>query len=125
MFMRATVAQVRVTSIALACAFQRLLWVGTGQSGLPLDFQLGNLLCWLDRPVSARSSHSKSGPKNVLMQPSQKTYIAMIWETPTSVGKRVTVVAESLDDALLKFEEEFGKGKVFNLHNEIDASMPR
>jgi len=49
----------------------------------------------------------------------------MIWETPTSVGKRVTVVAESLDDALLKFEEEFGKGKVFNLHNEIDASMPR
>jgi hypothetical protein len=65
------------------------------------------------------------GPENILMQPSQKTYIAVIWETPTSVGKRVTVVAESLDDALLKLEEEFGKGKVFNLHNEIDASMPR
>jgi hypothetical protein len=65
------------------------------------------------------------GPENILMQPSQKTYIAVIWEPPTSVGKRVTVVAESLDDALLKLEEEFGKGKVFNLHNEIDASMPR
>jgi hypothetical protein len=53
------------------------------------------------------------GSENILMQPSRKTYIAVIWETPTSVGKRVTVVAESLDDALLKLEEEFGRGKVF------------
>lgn len=59
------------------------------------------------------------------MQPNEKTYIAIIWKTPTIVGKRVTIVAESLDDARLKLEVEFGEGTVFNLHNEIDASMPR
>lgn len=30
------------------------------------------------------------------MQPKQKTYEAMIWETPSSIGKRVTVTAENL-----------------------------
>jgi len=59
------------------------------------------------------------------MQSHRKTYKAIIWETPTSVGMRVTVVAESLAEALLKLEEEFGQGTVFNLHNDIDASMPR
>jgi hypothetical protein len=49
----------------------------------------------------------------------------MIWETPSSVGRRVTVIAESLDDARLKLEVEFGEGRVFDLHNEIDASMSR
>jgi len=42
------------------------------------------------------------------MQSHRKTYKAIIWETPTSVGMRVTVVAESLAEALLKLEEEFG-----------------
>lgn len=59
------------------------------------------------------------------MQYKQRTYKAMIWETPSSIGKRVTVTAESLDDARRKLEEEFGKGTVFDLHSEIDASMPR
>lgn len=49
----------------------------------------------------------------------------MIWETPQSIGKRVTVTAESLDDARRKLEEEFGKGTAFDLHSAIDASMPR
>jgi phage gp46-like protein len=59
------------------------------------------------------------------MQPKQQTYKAMIWATPSSVGKRVTVIAESLDDARLKLEREYGEGTVFDLHNEIDASTPR
>jgi hypothetical protein len=29
------------------------------------------------------------------------------------------------NDARLKLEEEYGEGTVFDLHNEIDASMPR
>lgn len=49
----------------------------------------------------------------------------MNWETPSSIGKRITVTAESLDDARRKLEEEFGRGTVFDLHNEIDASMLR
>jgi hypothetical protein len=59
------------------------------------------------------------------MQPKQRTYKAMIWETPSSIGKRVTVTAESLDNARRKLEEEFGKGAVFDLHSEVDASMPK
>lgn len=59
------------------------------------------------------------------MHPRQQTYKAMIWETPSSVSKRVTVIAESLDNARLKLEEQYGKGSVFNLHNENEASAPR
>lgn len=59
------------------------------------------------------------------MHPRQETYKAMIWETPSSVGKRVTVIAESLDDARLKLEGEHGEGTVFDLHNENEASTPR
>jgi hypothetical protein len=43
----------------------------------------------------------------------------MIWKTPSSLGKRVTVIAKSLEEARLKLEKEFGEGTVFNLHNEI------
>jgi len=49
----------------------------------------------------------------------------MIWETPSSVGKQVTVIAESLDDARLKLEGQYGEGSVFDLHNENEASAPR
>jgi hypothetical protein len=59
------------------------------------------------------------------MQPRQQTYKALIWETPSSVGKRVTVIAVSLDDARMKLEGEYGKDRVFDLHNEIEASTPR
>lgn len=37
---------------------ERLQWGGTGLSRPPLDFQPGNLLCWLDRLDSANSSRS-------------------------------------------------------------------
>jgi hypothetical protein len=59
------------------------------------------------------------------MQLKKQSYKAMIWATPSSVGKPVTVIAENLDDARLKLEAEFGEGTVFNLHNELDASAPR
>jgi hypothetical protein len=45
--MRATAAQVRVPGIALAFAFQRLLWVDSGLSRPLLASQSNNLLCWL------------------------------------------------------------------------------
>jgi len=59
------------------------------------------------------------------MQAKQQTYKAMIWETPSSVGKRVAVMAESLEDARQKLQENYGESSVFDLHNEINASTPR
>lgn len=52
-------------------------------------------------------------------------YKAIIWETSSSVGKGVDVIAESLDAARMKLEGEYGEGTVFDLHSEIDASTPR
>ena len=40
-------------------------------------------------------------------------------------GQRVTLLAESLDDAKRQLEAKFGKGHVFTLHNEEDAIRPR
>jgi hypothetical protein len=55
-----------------------------------------------------------------------KTYKAMIWEDDQhKPGRRVSIIAESLDDAMKQLEEEYGKGHVFNLHNEEDAARPR
>jgi hypothetical protein len=55
-----------------------------------------------------------------------KTYKAMIWDNdPPKPGRRVTVLAESLDDAKKQLEAKYGEGCVFNLHNEEDANRPR
>jgi hypothetical protein len=55
-----------------------------------------------------------------------KTYKAMIWENdPQKPGLRVTVLAESLDDAKKQLEARYGEGRVFDLHNEEDAARPR
>jgi hypothetical protein len=55
-----------------------------------------------------------------------KTYKAMIWEDdPNKPARRVSIIAESLDDAMKQLEEEYGGGHVFNLHNEEDAARPR
>jgi hypothetical protein len=55
-----------------------------------------------------------------------KMYKAMIWDNdPQKPGKRVTVLAQHLDDAKKQLEEEYGEGRVFNLHNEEDAAQPR
>jgi hypothetical protein len=55
-----------------------------------------------------------------------KIYEAMIWENdPQKPGQRVTVLAESLDEAKKQLEAKYGEGRVFNLHNEEDAARPR
>lgn len=55
-----------------------------------------------------------------------KTYEAVIWDDhPNKPGRRVSVVAEDIDDAKRRLEEEYGKGHVFNLRNEEEATRPR
>ena len=52
-----------------------------------------------------------------------KTYKAIIWDgDPNKPGHRVSVLAEDLDDAKRRLEEKYGKGHVFNLHNEEEES---
>jgi hypothetical protein len=60
------------------------------------------------------------------MQKPLREYLAMIWTSdPNRPGQRVTVLAESLDDARKKLEEEYGKGNIYYLRNEEDANKPR
>lgn len=55
-----------------------------------------------------------------------KEYKAMIWnKESTDPGKRVVVIANDLHDAKTKLESKYGKGNVFDLHNEEDARKPR
>ena len=55
-----------------------------------------------------------------------KTYKAIIWdEDPDKPGRRVSVPAQSLQDAKKQLEQEYGEGHVFNLHCEEDAVKPR
>jgi hypothetical protein len=55
-----------------------------------------------------------------------KIYTAIIWDDdPAKPGRRVSVLAETLQDAKKRLEEEHGVGHVFNLHNEEDAVRPR
>jgi hypothetical protein len=55
-----------------------------------------------------------------------KLYQAMIWvPDPSFPGRRVSVVAENLEEARKMLEAEYGQGNVFSLHNEEDAARPR
>jgi hypothetical protein len=55
-----------------------------------------------------------------------KVYKAIIWDTDQSrPGKRVSVLAKDLGAAKEKLEEEYGKGCVFDLHNEEESSRLR
>ena len=55
-----------------------------------------------------------------------KVYKATIWEDdPSKPGRRVSVLAESLDDAKKRLETEYGEGHVYDLHNEEEAARPR
>jgi hypothetical protein len=55
-----------------------------------------------------------------------KTYKAIVWESdPQKPGQRVTVMAESLDDAKKQLEVTYGEGCVISLYNEDDAARPR
>jgi hypothetical protein len=56
---------------------------------------------------------------------SMRLYKAIISLDSAKPGKRVTVMAHSLDEAEEKLEAEYGKGTVFDLHNEEDANRPR
>ena len=55
-----------------------------------------------------------------------RLYHAMIWAQGLDrPGKRVTVQANSLQEAKALLEAEHGVGSVFNLHNKEDAESPR
>ncbi|MDE0838358.1 MAG: hypothetical protein OSB41_04820 [Kiritimatiellae bacterium] len=55
-----------------------------------------------------------------------KLYRAIIWvHNSDQPGQRVSVLAETLDEAMEKLEVKYGEGNVFDLHNEEDAAQPR
>lgn len=58
--------------------------------------------------------------------PNEKLYKAMIWiDGSDQPAKRVTVLAHSTEQARRELETEYGKGNVYNLHNQEDAAAPR
>lgn len=60
------------------------------------------------------------------MQEDKQLYRAIIWKQDSSQpGEHVSVLADDLDDAKNLLEKKYGKGTVFNLHNEEDANNPR
>jgi hypothetical protein len=61
-----------------------------------------------------------------LVSAQMKLFKAIIWlPNANAAGHRVTVQAIDLKDAKEKLEAEHGKGTVFDLHNEKDASTAR
>jgi hypothetical protein len=55
-----------------------------------------------------------------------KVYKAIIWDTDQNrPGKRVSILANDLSTAKEKLEAEYGKGHIFDLHNEEEASRIR
>lgn len=52
-------ADLEVKVDILSCP-KRQLWVGTGRSGPPRDLHPANLVCWLNRPDSAKSGPSRT-----------------------------------------------------------------
>jgi hypothetical protein len=56
----------------------------------------------------------------------EREYEAVIWTDDSTVpGKRVAIFAENSSAARRALEEIYGKGNVFNVHNEEDAAKPR
>lgn len=55
-----------------------------------------------------------------------RLYQAIVWtRDQDSVGVRVELFAESLDDAEAKLKAQYGEEIVFTLHNREDAERPR
>jgi hypothetical protein len=54
-----------------------------------------------------------------------RRYDAIIWDAAGNPGVRVSVLAESIQEAKRLLEAEHGVWAVFNLHNEEDAAKPR
>lgn len=56
----------------------------------------------------------------------QKLYHAIVWrEGPDQLGERVTILAKDSTEAKRLLEEKYGKGHVYNLHNEEEAQESR
>ncbi|WP_175952027.1 hypothetical protein [Burkholderia sp. BCC0405] len=55
-----------------------------------------------------------------------KVYDAIIWiDGPDKPGRRVTLVAENLDEAKERLEAEYGKDCEYTLKSEEDAAKRR
>lgn len=56
----------------------------------------------------------------------QKLYRAIVWRGgPDQLGERVSILANDATEAKRLLEEKYGKGHVYNLHNEKEAQEPR
>jgi len=61
-----------------------------------------------------------------VMENSTKLYLAMIWVAdPTIPGKRVSVLAKSLNESQELLEAEYGVGNVYYLRDEGYETRPR
>jgi hypothetical protein len=68
----------------------------------------------------------RCGDVNKELGVNMKVYRAMVWsDGPDQPGRRVSVMAVSLDHARQQLEAEYGQGSVFDLHNDDDAARPR
>jgi hypothetical protein len=57
------------------------------------------------------------------MNSKRNSYKALIWEAESeATGKRVTVMADSLEQARQKLEEKYGRDAIFDLHDETSPS---
>ena len=55
-----------------------------------------------------------------------KAYVATVWPNgPDEPGQRVSVEADSLEEAREQLEAEYGEGSVFDLRNAEDAAHRR
>lgn len=60
------------------------------------------------------------------MSQALRLYHAIVWtRDPDSVGVRVELLAESLDDAEAELKTQYGEEIVFTLFNREDAERPR
>jgi hypothetical protein len=60
------------------------------------------------------------------MSENERPYLAIVWgQDPDKAGERITIFAESLDDAERSLKQKYGENIVFTLYNEEDADRPR
>jgi hypothetical protein len=54
-----------------------------------------------------------------------REYKAIVWTDDESSGKRITLLAETLEEAQTKLRDEYGLTATISLWNEDDAHRPR
>lgn len=60
------------------------------------------------------------------MNKEKKVYKAIVYDKEKKCfGKRITIEASDIDDAMRKMDSEYGKGNYIDLHNEDAADSPR